>query len=483
MKKIKNIVLLDVWANYLESVLSIDDINVEMLVVDRCFMGKCQEKYDNKIKCLYHRTPDTIQEFENLNKSDYNLTYTDIERYRSTQLKCEHYLQREILDYAVIQYRYYLALKFWLGFFANNKIDVVIVCHLEHGALWDSIIIDIAKSKNIPVYNISVCTNSKDFEINCVINLNNNTFLNIGELQLTQIDFLTFFENLEKTYKFFSKLKVKSSNFNLLQKLQNTKKYIKYNIKNYLLYKKYNKSRYEYIFWDNLKEETIYKSTKYIECLKKHYDKVSQPGNYKQQYIYYPLHQEPEATISVRGTMHSQLFIIQQISSLLPLGWKLYVKEHPSTFSIYEQNSYYLNNIQYFRTAYFYNHIERLPNVELVDINESGRELILHSQCVCSICGTSLLESAIIGKPILVFGVAMNVIELLRDAMVINSTLSLKKAINKLQQGFNPNYDDLEEIYKKYTFSKSHYESTNFATKNNDIVKLINFILKVENRQ
>lgn len=108
----------------METLLNIDDVNIKMFVIDQWLFEIFKDKYHNKlakIENFYHRSMNTNQEFEELHNTDYNLAYEDIEAYRSTQLKCEHYLRREILDDGVIQYRYYLALKFWLGFLQKTK--------------------------------------------------------------------------------------------------------------------------------------------------------------------------------------------------------------------------------------------------------------------------------------------------------------------------------------------------------------------------
>ena len=114
----KNIIILDVYANYIQAALDTGEINISMAMVESHDMvNKCRERFGDKIQNYYYRVPLTNEEFDKLNESDYNLTYEDIEKYRATQLKCEHYLHREISDIGVMQYRYLMALRFWLGFY------------------------------------------------------------------------------------------------------------------------------------------------------------------------------------------------------------------------------------------------------------------------------------------------------------------------------------------------------------------------------
>ena len=197
-RMVKNIVLIDSAANYLDAVLSMNYVKIKALIVDKSHLKICREKYYSKIENIYLKSTSTNKEFEFAHNTDYNITYMDIEKYRHTQLKCEHYLHRELLDNTIIQYRYYMCLRFWLGFFAKNQIHIVVTTHIEHGALWDTIIIDIAKSNNIPVYGINVYSTSSVYDINYILNLNDRTFVDIGKLQLSTIKLDSYFKQLQE---------------------------------------------------------------------------------------------------------------------------------------------------------------------------------------------------------------------------------------------------------------------------------------------
>ena len=68
--------------------------------------------------------------------------------------------------------------------------------------------------------------------------------------------------------------------------------------------------------------------------------------------------------------------------------------------------------------------------------------------------------------------------ELLQDSFVIHSTSELKNAIDKLMNGFKAEYGDIENIYRKYTFKQTPYDASVFKKSNNELFKIMNYILK-----
>ncbi|EOH9570928.1 hypothetical protein ACME3H_001637, partial [Campylobacter coli] len=206
----------------------------------------------------------------------------------------------------------------------------------------------------------------------------------------------------------------------------------------------------------HLSKREILKQSSFVGSLRRVYCNISRKFSLSnEKYIYYPLHLDPEASIMARSILTSQIFIIQWISSVLPKDWKLLVKEHPHQFFIYERERFYLKNINLYRDFSFYSQIKDLPNVEFVDINISSKELIEKSQAIASICGSSLIEGIAYKKPILVFGKSLSFVELLQDSFVIKDREGLRYAIEKIKNGFTPQYSDLELIINKYTFLKN----------------------------
>lgn len=140
------------------------------------------------------------------------------------------------------------------------------------------------------------------------------------------------------------------------------------------------------------------------------------------------------------------------IADSLPKGYKLYVKEHPNQFFIYERKDYFFKNIAYFRNPMFYYQIKQLPNVVLIDINTSSLDLIKNAKAVASIAGSALIEAVVYKKAILNFGDKTSFVELIKDCFNIRSKKDIELALDKIEQGFIPNYEDLEEVCNSYCF-------------------------------
>lgn len=120
-----------------------------------------------------------------------------------------------------------------------------------------------------------------------------------------------------------------------------------------------------------------------------------------ENYVYMPLHLIPESTTFVKAPFYiNELFIIEQISKSLPIGWKLYVKEHQSMLGE--------------RSFEFYRKVKRIPNVKLVQFNfyHDPKPWIENSKGVVTITGTGAYEAALLGKKSLIFGdVPFNLIQ------------------------------------------------------------------------
>lgn len=121
--------------------------------------------------------------------------------------------------------------------------------------------------------------------------------------------------------------------------------------------------------------------------------------NLNEKYIILFLHFQPERTSMPEGRMYSnQIHIVNTIHRALPVGWKLYVKEHPATFT---------NSMLYdprYRNLSFYKYISQLPNTILVDLSVDSFNLIDNCQCLATITGTVGGEGLLRAKPVLTFG-------------------------------------------------------------------------------
>ena len=119
------------------------------------------------------------------------------------------------------------------------------------------------------------------------------------------------------------------------------------------------------------------------------------------EYVYFPLHLIPEASTVIKAPYYvNELHIIESVSKALPIGWKLYVKEHQSMLGERDIN--------------FYKKVNLLPNCQMVclDYYKDPKPWIVNSKGVITITGTSAYEAVLLGKRAIVFGdVSFSLIE------------------------------------------------------------------------
>jgi len=113
-------------------------------------------------------------------------------------------------------------------------------------------------------------------------------------------------------------------------------------------------------------------------------------------FIYFPLHFEPERTVSVAAPFYTnQIEVITHIAKSLPLEYKLYVKEHPQQVrSGWKRVSYYKKILE-------------LPNVFLIHPSTSYEELLKKCSLLVTINGTAGIEAVFYQKPVIVFADAI----------------------------------------------------------------------------
>ena len=112
-----------------------------------------------------------------------------------------------------------------------------------------------------------------------------------------------------------------------------------------------------------------------------------------EKYVYMPLHLIPESSVFVKASYYvDELNLIEQVSKSLPVGWKLYVKEHQAMLGE--------------RDLSFYKKAAELPNVRVVQLNyyRDPKPWITKAQGVVTITGTAAYEAALMGKRSIVFG-------------------------------------------------------------------------------
>jgi len=127
---------------------------------------------------------------------------------------------------------------------------------------------------------------------------------------------------------------------------------------------------------------------------------IKEPDLDSLEYVYYPLHYEPERTTNPDGGIfQDQLINLLLLRKFLPESIKIVVKEHPSQFL--KARTGYRG-----RSPLFYRQVRNIKGLVLVDDKFSSISLIKGSIAVATISGTVGFEAACMGKQCILFGEA-----------------------------------------------------------------------------
>jgi len=138
----------------------------------------------------------------------------------------------------------------------------------------------------------------------------------------------------------------------------------------------------------NIRERNLSKAFKYSQV----------NVDLTRKFVYYALNFEPERTTNPDGDeFHDQVIALTYLRKFLPLDYSIFVREHPTQFLRIGKGSRG-------RSPLFYEVIQNLKGVFLVNQNIDSLELIRRSSFTASISGSVAFESAILGKRSLVFG-------------------------------------------------------------------------------
>jgi len=130
---------------------------------------------------------------------------------------------------------------------------------------------------------------------------------------------------------------------------------------------------------------------------RKKYKQLSITPALDSEYIYIPLHFQPERTTSPEGGKFvNQIKLIRLIRKANREKTKLYVKEHPSQFR--------LRNGWLGRSNNYYEQILHIDDTRLISLDADPFDLIDNAKCVISVAGTSSLEAIVRGTPASISG-------------------------------------------------------------------------------
>jgi hypothetical protein len=197
----------------------------------------------------------------------------------------------------------------------------------------------------------------------------------------------------------------------------------------------------------------------------------------QQPFLFFSLQSEPERDLLVLAPYYSdQITIIKQIAKSLPVGYKLFVKDHPIMSEIGWRN------IEY------YKQIMALPNVTLLHPSIKSNEIIKKCSVVLTIAGTPGFEALFEQKPVIVFSdidysVLPSVLRVqkIEDLpILIRSALKLKVESSSLDK-FVKIIDKSSIYFDKYEYIRAFNNIFDFkgfsktvSLSNNEIIKIMN---------
>jgi hypothetical protein len=110
-----------------------------------------------------------------------------------------------------------------------------------------------------------------------------------------------------------------------------------------------------------------------------------------EKYVLYPIHFQPEATTLVQAPLYvDQLALLRDIAASLPIGHRLYIKEHMSNRGR--------------RPLAFYDAIRAIPSARLLGPDTDTWSLIRDASVVAVITGTMGWEALLFQRPVVSFG-------------------------------------------------------------------------------
>ena len=169
--------------------------------------------------------------------------------------------------------------------------------------------------------------------------------------------------------------------------------------------------------------------------LMRYLEKVSVEPDFNKKYIYLPLHLQPEMTTSpCADAFVDQYLIIDLLSSVLPKGYLIYVKENPKQTSL-------------LRSRRYYDRIIKHQNVRIVSRKTNTYDLIAHCQAVATATGTAGWEALFRGKPVIMFG--HNFYQYAPGVCQVESLEDAKAAIDFIKEAKNQPTDKQMKAFLK----------------------------------
>ena len=339
-------------------------------------------------------------------------------------------------------------LRYWNNFLLENKIDMIILFNIPHvPSLY--FIYSLAKVHNLPIVLLQYLTDFDNGYHNKLVTSDISSLQNkilIGRYtrickKTIEGSNVELNEGLEYFFNEYNK-----TNVNINRLISPYKESLKIRMR--LAYERLHLylKRHDYIIL--LKKILYY--LKYIPLSRQFLKKIRKfesIPDFKNDFFFFPLHFQPEATtLPLAGRYVDQLMIIDMVSKALPDGVFLYVKEHPSFWDVADR----YESVNEARDINYYKYISKLHNVKLIAHDYSSLELIDKSLCVITATGTAALEAAFKSKPVMVFSdfIYSLIPTVFRIYNYDDCKCAIDRIVNEKVKKYEPNIEALRLFFK-----------------------------------
>ena len=191
---------------------------------------------------------------------------------------------------------------------------------------------------------------------------------------------------------------------------------------------------------------------------------IRQPSD--DRFALFTLHMQPESCIDAWAPFFANQFhLIGQIVRAMPPDMKLLVKLHISDGDNYSPRQL--------------RQIAALPGIELVHPTASSRDFVDRADLVFGIQGTICLESALLGKPVLMFGESpyLHFPSVERVGRITDLPMQIRAAIAKPK----PSRKEILDAYAKYLsrFMPARYNDWTESLADEDVAKFAKCFIRL----
>ncbi len=308
---------------------------------------------------------------------------------------------------------------FWSKYLAENQIDSVVFANVPH-EVYDFIIYNLCISRGIPTLILYHTFNIHTFAFNVVEKVDEVSDFAVACRIKGSSKFkepLNFGNRLANDFLGL----VSESNSNLDESAENHELVGQFEDKNSAI----NTSKRT-----SMKERVFRKISRFRTTIE--YWATKKLAEFPEEFVFFPLHVEPELAISPSGGHFEEQFeAVRFIASKLPEGWKVVIKEHPDQTGFGP------------RPIGFYKNLQNIPNVCFVKTEVPSSKIISKCQAVATITGSAGLEALRVGKPSWVLGAPWY---LMAPGITRIDTLSdLQNAFEALANWMPPTSKELED--------------------------------------